>query len=331
VAGFVLADASPERIAALADDIQAAIPGLSATFGADGAGGVASAIDGVVRNRGSVGVVGLVTLLISGLKVVASAQTATLKIFRVDLTAQSGLRLRLAQLRALVVLGILALAGTTATSAVGAVAAGFGGASRVLAGIGAVAVGFVLDVLLFLLAYRLLATRSGPPWRHLVPGAVFAAIGWGLLKVFGATWVRGQVASASELYGTLGGVVALLLLLYLAGRLYVYGAELSAVRHPPGESEPEPDASDDAEDGDVDDDDGPAAAVEVRPLTPPGPDEPAPSVSDGTRARMAAMPGREHPADVRHAVAFTLAVGAVAGMVGALKPWEHAAAPKRPT
>jgi hypothetical protein len=41
--------------------------------------------------------------------------------------------------------------------------------------------------------------------------------------------VGNQVEGANALYGALGGVIALLLLFYLAGRLYLYGAQLSAV------------------------------------------------------------------------------------------------------
>lgn len=53
----------------------------------------------------------------------------------------------------------------------------------------------------------------------------------------------------------------------------------------------------------------------------PHPDEPSPAVSERTRARLAALPGRAPPAP-RHALAFVLAVGAVAALTGALRPWE---------
>jgi hypothetical protein len=59
-----------------------------------------------------------------------------------------------------------------------------------------------------------LSTTTSMRWRQLFPGALFAAIGWSLLKIFGATWVSNQVADANALYGTLGGVIALMLLFY---------------------------------------------------------------------------------------------------------------------
>lgn len=74
--------------------------------------------------------------------------------------------------------------------------------------------------------------------------------------------------------------------------------------------------------GRADADERPTAARRPDPPRPrPGPDEPSPAVSDDTRQRLAGRPGPAPPAP-RHAIAFVLAVGAVAGMVGALRPWE---------
>lgn len=338
VTGFVLAGASDAQIADVARTIQDAIPGFSAVLGGEDATGVGQALNTIIENRGTGGVVGLALLLLSGLRVVNAAQTATLVIFRVDRSRMVGVKQKVRQLVALGVLGVLALAGTAAGSAIGVVSQiSFLGVMDVVAPVLTVAGTFVLDAGLFLAAYRVFGTRAGPPLRTLLPGAVLGGLGWTLLKLVGSTYVSSQVSNASELYGALGGVIGLLLLLYLAGRLFVYGAELSAVRAP-GPTDPtatieEVDLGSRAED---------AAPARARPAdaaaplfgSSPTPDRRppgshtdaaalrAPTASDRTRARLAAMPEPPREGQGRHAVAFALAVGAVAGLVGVLRPWE---------
>ena len=67
------------------------------------------------------------------------------------------------------------------------------------------------------------------PWKAVLPGAVFAAIGLEILKAVGAYYVPKAVASSSQLYGTLGVVFALLAWLFFFGRLIVYSATLNVV------------------------------------------------------------------------------------------------------
>jgi hypothetical protein len=86
-----------------------------------------------------------------------------------------------------------------------------------------------LDLLLFLAAYRMFSPTSELGIRRLLPGATLGAVGWAALKIAGAAYVSGQAEDANAIYGAFGGIIALLLLLYLAGRLYLYGAELTAV------------------------------------------------------------------------------------------------------
>ena len=348
VVGFVLADASEQQLRDVAETIQGAIPGFSAVLG-DGEGGVADALDAVIRNRGAVAGVGLVTVLLSGLRIVNSAQTAALVIFRVDLLALSGIRRKVQQLVALVLLGLLAVAGVVAAGALG----GLEGEQFQLFGVhlrlfGAMEVlvpaliwvgTWLLDVLLFLVAYKLLSTVDGPSWRRLVPGALFAGLGWTLLKGFGATYVSDQVARAGDLYGTIGSVIGLLLLLYLAGRLYVYGAELSAVRAPDPEDPTGTTSQVEAESASEEDAAAAAGAAGAVPASGDAPlvEEPvahedagrhdtavlAPTASEATRARLATMPGPEHrEGEGRRALGFALGVGALAALVGMLRPWD---------
>lgn len=232
VAGFVLAD-DPAAQQRLVDGIQDAVPGLSAALGA-GQGGVGGALQAIIDNRGGLSVASLVSVLLAGLGVVNAAMVATNRVFHVD-RHDGGVVLKLRQLGALLLLGAVALLGVSASSALGvAVSVDVSSATAVVGSVTAVAVSLALDVGLFLLAYRTLATGSGPSFRRLWPGALLAGAGWTVLKAAGAAFVGAQAEKYDQLYGALGGVFALLVLFNLAARLYLYGAELSAVLYAPG-------------------------------------------------------------------------------------------------
>lgn len=233
-AGFVVADdpVAQQRIVAA---IRRAIPGFSAVIGsAEGdAGAIRGVVDGIVENRGSIGLLGLVTLVPVGLKVVGAAMAATNAVFRVRAEVSAPLKV-VRQAVALVVLGLLALAGAVVPSSVGASARlDTSGPVVLLLSLGGTALTLVLDVALFAVAYRVLAAGPGPSFRRLWPGALLAGVGWTALKVFGATYVGSQMERFA-FAGALVGAIALMLLLYLAGRLYLYGAELSALLYAPG-------------------------------------------------------------------------------------------------
>jgi membrane protein len=220
VAGFVLED--PDDQVAVAGAITEAIPGFEATMQD---GDVAALVQNVVEQRGTIGAVGIVLLLLSGLRVVNGAMIATRVVFRGEV--QKGLIAKVRQVGALVGLGLLALAGVAGSSLAGV---GVGQLPPAASVVLSLAITFGFDLLLFVAAFTLLSPTSTLTVRQLVPGAVLAAIGWTALKVAGASYVGNQVENANALYGALGGVIALMLLFYLAGRLYLYGAELNAVK-----------------------------------------------------------------------------------------------------
>jgi len=91
--------------------------------------------------------------------------------------------------------------------------------------IGALAVNFAL----WMWAMKVLPNHD-VGWRALVPGAVFAAIGFEILKAVGSIYVPRIVASSQALYGTLGVVFATLAWLLFFGRLLVYANVLNVVR-----------------------------------------------------------------------------------------------------
>lgn len=329
VAGFVLQD--PADQIEVVTSITEAIPGFEETAEGEGSSGVADLVAGVVAQRGTVGVVGIILLLFSGLRVVNAAMVSTRVVWRGGELKGVGNKLR--QILALAGLGVLALLGVAGSSLAGT---GLGELPAVVAVLLSSVVSFAFDLLLFFGAYTLLSPTSTLSARQRLPGAVLGAAGWTALKVAGSAYVGNQVESANALYGALGGVIALMLLFYLAGRLYLYGAELSAVLVEQRDGPITPPPDDDASDAPADDRRGSARtarsarlssvpaglaahrAVMGRP-TDPGPSDRAPTITTPTHERLAdaerrhaaEAAAREPGRDARTAVAFGLGIAAL--------------------
>lgn len=240
VAGFVFRG-DEARLLQVAEAVEGAIPALSATMG-EGSG-VSQALQGVTENAGSLLSIGSLLLLVSGMRVVAGAQRASAVVFRREVPKGFGARSQ--QVAALLGLGVLALVGAAVGGSIGIDA---GSASDLVRSLLITVVTFGLDLGLFVAAYKLLTPGDGPPIDVVLPGALLAAVGWSALKLFGVSFIASQ--GDNPVYAGIGSVVGLLVLLYLAGRLYVYGAELSALlagidppdlgTGPGGPPEPEP-------------------------------------------------------------------------------------------
>lgn len=216
-AGFLLAN-DPDAQAEVASRAAGAVPGIGPLIGEN--------IDALVNSRSGAGIAGLVGLVLSGTGLTNSAGYALGRIYRRPL-AEGLVGQRLWALGSTGALGLLALAGVAASGIVG----GTGATGALGAGLAVAAflVSAALDVVLFLFAYRLLAAGSGPAFSLLWPGAVLAGAGWTALKVAGTWYATRTVANASEVYGTFGSVIGILAILYLASRLFLYGAELNAL------------------------------------------------------------------------------------------------------
>ncbi len=77
-------------------------------------------------------------------------------------------------------------------------------------------------------AFVLLTPGSVPRRRHL-PGALVGGFGWTVLQAAGGYLVERNLSHASAVYGFFGIVLGILAWLYLAGRLYLYAAEVNVV------------------------------------------------------------------------------------------------------
>lgn len=216
VLGFVLAG-NPDLHARAVRSVSDSLPGIGTLVGEN--------LSSVTANRSAAGIVGLAGLLWTGVGVAEATSFALSKVWRIE-PQKSTVRNKVRAIAAVVTLGLMALAGVAVTIAVSAVdASGFGAAVLRIAGV-LLALG--LDFALFVATYRLL----GPPYRSILApwrGAALAAGGWTALKLIGGWYATRAVANSSAVYGTFASTVGVLVILSVAARIFMYGAEINAM------------------------------------------------------------------------------------------------------
>lgn len=82
----------------------------------------------------------------------------------------------------------------------------------------------------FLMTLYLVAPNKRFPWKHVIPGAVFAAFLW-LVGSIAFSFYVSNFGNYTATYGSLGGVIVLMLWLFLTGLTFVLGGEINAVYH----------------------------------------------------------------------------------------------------
>jgi membrane protein len=216
VIGFVLAGnpgLQDEVTARVAD----AVPGLEKVIG--------RSLKTLEDTRAGAGALAVVALFWTATGAVGASRNALQRVFRQP-PIEGFVRQKLWLVVTTTWLGAVALVTTALAAAIGGIRArgAFGVFLVIVISLATAA----LDFGLFLVAYRVLLRRRYA-FSQLWPGALFAAIGWAILKLAGAWYVTRTVSNSSAVYGAFGAAVAALLLLFLAARLFVYGAELNAV------------------------------------------------------------------------------------------------------
>jgi membrane protein len=180
---------------------------------------------GGVRGSGIGLAIGLVGSLWGGLGIANAAQNALNRVWEVPRKARPGFVSRVTRSLAMIATIGLGILVTTALSSIGSGSAGLGVGLRTLA----IAASFAADIGLFLLAFRVLTTpKIG--WRDLLPGAVFAAVGWTILQALGGLYVSHTLKGMSQTYGLFAIVLGMLAWIFLQAQVVVYAAEINAVR-----------------------------------------------------------------------------------------------------
>jgi YihY family inner membrane protein len=168
--------------------------------------------------------VGLVGALWAGLGGIKAAQNAMDYVWDVPIKRQPSFPVAL--LRAAMMLATLGVFILLA-SFLGGVAAGTsdaGAGARILG----IAGSFVLNLLVFLVAFRVL-TVEDVSWSDVLPGAIVGAVGWTTLQALGGYVIGHRMESAAETYGFFAIVIALLTWIYLGAQLTLFAAEVNVV------------------------------------------------------------------------------------------------------
>ncbi|MHB8233528.1 MAG: YihY/virulence factor BrkB family protein [Solirubrobacteraceae bacterium] len=168
--------------------------------------------------------IGIIGTLLAGMGVTSAAQNAFNGIWHVPYKSRPNfIFTRARSLGVLAILGTLMIISTTAAGFVGSSSHG---AVAVVAG---VLVAFVINVALFMTAFKLL-TALDLGWRELLPGVIVAAILWQLLQHLGGYYVDHTLKHTQPLYGTFAVVLGLLAWLYLGAQLVIFAAEINVVK-----------------------------------------------------------------------------------------------------
>jgi membrane protein len=182
-----------------------------------------------VSGSGLALVVGMATALWAGLALANAAQNALNTVWQVPIFARPNFIFRtLRSLLLVVVAGAFVLLTTTGNALV-AGARSYGLGIGGLAGILAIVVSLLVNVLVFALGFRVLTDRDIGT-RDVLPGAVVAAVGWQALQLVGGYYLAHRVKGASQTYGTFAIVIGLLTWFYLQAQLTLFAAELNVVR-----------------------------------------------------------------------------------------------------
>jgi YihY family inner membrane protein len=169
-------------------------------------------------------IIGIAGALWGGLGVTNASQNAFNKVWAVPLKERPNfIHTRLRGLGVLVLLGLLFIVSSGAS---GLVTGGLGGPWAVVGGI---AFSLLVNVLLFLSAFRLL-TAAEVKTECLMQGVLVAAVLWEILQVVGGFYVGHVLRHANATYGVFGTVIGLLSWLYLGAQATLYAAEINVVR-----------------------------------------------------------------------------------------------------
>ena len=167
--------------------------------------------------------IGLVALIWGSLGITQAAQKAMAEVWNVPGVVRPGFFPRLGRSVAFLAVLFLNVIVTTVLTGIST----FGGHSP-LVRIGAILISLIVDVGIFILAFRVLTPKTIKT-GCLIGGAVLAGVGWAMLQYIGTSLVAHQLRHSSQIYGFFASVLGLIAFIFLAAEITLYAAEANVV------------------------------------------------------------------------------------------------------
>lgn len=185
-------------------------------------------LDRIVNNRGSLAGIAVVLALYSGTGVVLALQHALNRIHRLE-DEGNFLQKRLWALKWLGTLGLAAVGTVVAGTVAGVVGDVMeGGPAALSLSALLLGVGFLLNLLVFMTAFRFLTSKE-QSWRDVLPGALTGAIAFEVLKFAGAAYIERGSQAREATFGAFATAAAFLVASYLLSQIILLSAEVNAV------------------------------------------------------------------------------------------------------
>lgn len=87
-------------------------------------------------------------------------------------------------------------------------------------------IAFITTILVFISLYHNTPNRK-PRIKEVLPGAIFASLGWVIISL-AFSFYANNLGNYTNLYGSLGGIIALLTWIYISSIIILLGAEINA-------------------------------------------------------------------------------------------------------
>jgi membrane protein len=204
------------------DQVQAGSPIDAETVGA--------VIDAVIDSRGGISLFGVVFLVWGALGIFSAMNKGISRAFAAG-KPRSFLQDQLLGLTLMAITGVLGVASIAIGIVTGIIQAAAGDAASAVPGgeLALGAIGFVLPLVLifvaFVVLYRVVPNRP-VTIREVWPGALVAAVLWTVLRI-GFTWYATSIARYDTAFGPISAGVSLLVFLYFASLVVLFGAEVA--------------------------------------------------------------------------------------------------------
>lgn len=169
-------------------------------------------------------VFGLAAALWAGLGAMQAAQDAMNRVWNVPRTLLPKFLPKRLRSLGMVVVIVVGLGTGSLVSQIG-----LNVVSGIAATIGLFLATAAINVLMYLVAFRLL-TVAQTTWQSVLYGAVFSGSTYTVLQVLGTAYVTHTLQGANSTYGTFAAVIGLLSWIYLIAQITMFGAEVNVVR-----------------------------------------------------------------------------------------------------